>query len=320
MNERYWLILEKSDKTRTSKGIDGYRDKTGESYQYDSLVPNHKRLGSGDFVVLRKEDDILGVGRIGEIQQKADVKVHRRCPKCRSTDIRERITKKPTWKCGKCAHEFAEPEESRFEIQSFVAAMESFSRLNSPPSVSAVKRCAIAGDGLASQLSILELDRQKIQTLLEGVAALPPLQARTDVKGGQGFGLSYAERVQVEWRAMQVARELYEQRGWDVVDTSASHPYDLYATQQGAQRFIEVKGTTGQGESIMLTNGEVKHAQCNASCCALVVVSGITLVESEGIWSASGGRVTTHQDLWKLDETRLQATEFRYSIAGKGSM
>ena len=44
MNPRYWLLLEKSDATRISKGIDGYRDVTGEVYHYDSLVPNHRQL------------------------------------------------------------------------------------------------------------------------------------------------------------------------------------------------------------------------------------------------------------------------------------
>jgi hypothetical protein len=42
----YWLLLEKSNETRISKGIDGYQDQTGESYQYDSLVPNHKNITS----------------------------------------------------------------------------------------------------------------------------------------------------------------------------------------------------------------------------------------------------------------------------------
>ena len=69
MNGRYWLLLEKSDDTRISKGIDGYQDKTGESYHYDSLVPNHKQLGTDDYVVLRKENEILGIGRVSSIVQ-----------------------------------------------------------------------------------------------------------------------------------------------------------------------------------------------------------------------------------------------------------
>ena len=75
MNRNYWLLLEKSDETRISKGIEGYQDKTGESYQYDSLVPNHKNLATGDFVVLRKENEILGIGKIADISESADVKI-----------------------------------------------------------------------------------------------------------------------------------------------------------------------------------------------------------------------------------------------------
>lgn len=317
MENRYWLLLEKSDETRISKGIDGYQDKTGESYNYDNLVPNHKQLSSGDFVVIRKENEILGVGRVGKISQYADTKIHRRCPACRSTDTRERITKNPKWKCGKCAHQFEEPEESIVEVESFTATIEDFARLNSPPLVPDVKRCANQGDGIASQLSILELDPAKIQTLIEALA--PSLSSRTEAprKIGQGFGLSQVERKQVELRAMRVARELYERQGWTLVDTSSSYPFDLYATRQGEQRFIEVKGTTGEGLSIMLTNGEVRHVKQHKRFCALVIVSGIELNECDGSWIALGGHVTTHEDPWLLDESGLEATEYRYSIQQK---
>jgi hypothetical protein len=120
----HWLLLEKSDETRISKGIDGYQDQTGEFYQYDSLVPNHKNITSGDYVVLRKENEILGVGEIGTISEDTDAKIHRRCPECHSTDIRERIRKIPKWKCGKCSHEFSEPQETIVEVRTFAAMRE----------------------------------------------------------------------------------------------------------------------------------------------------------------------------------------------------
>ena len=86
MSKNYWLLLEKSDETRISKGIDGYQDQTGESYQYDSFVPNHKNLAKGDSVVLRKENEILGVGKISAISEGIDAKIHRRSPA--ETDMR----------------------------------------------------------------------------------------------------------------------------------------------------------------------------------------------------------------------------------------
>lgn len=315
MSNRYWLLLEKSDETRISKGIDGYQDKTGELYCYDSLVPNHRQLDRGDCVVLRKEDDILGVGRVASISESPDAKIHRRCPKCRSTDIRERRTRTPKWKCGKCANEFSEPEETTVPVRSFKAHIENFTRLNSPPSVSEVKHCVTEGDGASSQLSILELDPRKIQTLLEGTTPSSSSQTNASGKNGQGFGLSQTERKQVELRAMRVARELYESNGWKVVDTSGSHPYDLLATLEGLQRFIEVKGTVGEGNSIILTHGEVKHVRQHRRDSALVVVSRIVLTDSEGGCVASGGEIRIQADPWVIDELRLEPTEYRYAIA-----
>ena len=92
-DEKYWLLLAKSDDTRISKGIDSYQDETGEVYRYDSLVGNHKQLSKGDVIVLRKEDQIIGLGQIESISSTKSSKEHRRCPGCNSPDIRERKNK-----------------------------------------------------------------------------------------------------------------------------------------------------------------------------------------------------------------------------------
>jgi ribosomal protein L37AE/L43A len=314
MNRNYWLLLEKSDETRISKGIEGYQDKTGESYQYDSLVPNHKNLATGDFVVLRKENEILGIGKIADISESADVKIHRRCPECHSTDVRERTTKQPAWKCGKCSHEFLEPEETIAEVRSYVATINGFTRLNAPPSVINVKRCAIADKGESSQLSMLPLDSVKVHTLLEGIAPSPSSRGSAVGAEGQGFGLSQAERKAVELLAMRVARRLYESRGWRVVDKSSSSPFDFLATKESEERFVEVKGTTGKGHSVILTHGEVEHVRNNKKASALVIVSGIILTHSNEIWHASGETVSTHEDPWVIDVTSLKATQYRYEV------
>ena len=310
----YWLLLEKSDETRVSKSIDGYRDATGEFYNYDSLVPNYLNVETGDFAVLRKESQIIGVGTIGKILKTTSDKIHRRCPKCDSTDIRERATKKPKWKCGKCAEEFLDPKETRVEVSSFVATIKNFTQLNSPPSVKAVKMCAESGDGLNSQLSMLRLDRIKTQTLFEGIDPSPSSQSPTSGSSGQGFGLSQKERRSVELRAMQVARAFYEDDGWVVVDKSSSQPFDLLATKGDTKRFVEVKGTTGEGQSVILTHGEVNHVRSNGRNSALVIVSGIVLEENNGEWQALGGSITSFKDPWILNEINLSATQYRYEI------
>lgn len=310
----YWLLLEKSDATRISKGIDGYRDSTGEFYHYDSFVPNHLNVARGDFVIIRKERDIVGVGTIRDITETDGIKTHRRCPKCDLTDIRERSTKQPKWKCGGCAEEFSEPRETISPVRSFVAFINDFSRLNAPPSVKAVKMCAANGDGTNSQLSMLALDPAKVQTLFEGVSLSPSPRSPVMEASGQGFGLSQVERKAVELQAMQIACALYEDSGWKVVDTSLSNPFDLLATKGSEERFIEVKGTTGKGLSVILTHGEVQHIRSHPKSSALVIVSDIVLEKSDGSWQAVGGEVTSHEDPWRLLSENLSPTQYRYEI------
>ena len=162
MAVKWWLLLEKSDQTRVSQGIDGYRDETGRSYHYDSLVPNHKRLEAGDMVVIRKEDQIIGTGRIDSISVPKAIKTHRRCPSCMSTDIRERLTRQPKWKYGRCANEFKQPKETKAPVDSFLATIKG---LKAAPSVRELKACAFSGNGEKLQNSMIELDPNKLARL-----------------------------------------------------------------------------------------------------------------------------------------------------------
>jgi ribosomal protein L37AE/L43A len=311
---KYWLLLEKSDETRISKGIDGYRDLTGELYQYDSLVPNYKQVSTGDVVVLRKESDIIGIGMVGEISAHPDSKTHRRCPTCNSTDIRERRHKTPCWKCGQCRLEFTTPVTTNERVLSFVATIRSFTRLSAPPSVKAVKNCALSENGLASQLSMIQLDPTKIQTLLEGLDPMPSSRSVLIDPSPHGVGFSRLERQAVERRAIEVTHELYERAGWRVIDQSLSHPFELLATRDATERFIKVRGSTGAGQAVSLTQGDVAYVRGHPESSALVVVSGIVLKRADETWTGYGGVITTHRDPWVLIDTSLQATGYRYSV------
>ena len=240
--------------------------------------------------------------------------MHRRCPGCGSTDIRERSTKSPRWKCGKCSKEFIEPNESKDEVRSYTAQIQGFARLSDSPSVQAVKSCASKGNGSSSQLSILKLDTDKIMTLLEGTEILPAPREGKHELSGQGLGLSQEERKAVELWAMTRAHNLYEEKGWTVVDKSETHPFDLLATRDFKKRFVEVKGTTGKGHTILVTQGEVKHALRHTEESAIVVVSQIHLRKVGSNWNASGGTISTHHDPWIITESRLQPTQFRYDV------
>ena len=57
------------------------------------------------------------------------------------------------------------------------------------------------------------------------------------------------------------ASEHYSDLGWSVGDVSLSESYDLRCTRQGEELHVEVKGTTSQGERVLLTRNEVAHAR-----------------------------------------------------------
>ena len=307
---RIWLILEKSDETRVSGSIESYKDRTGEVYNYDSLVPNYTNLSEADFIIIRKENDILGLGRISTIKSAVSIKTHKRCPSCNTTDIRTRKDKVPQWKCGKCKVEFIKPIETKTDVTKYTADIIDFNKFDLPPSVSQVKSCALKGDGLKSQNSIMELALKKVTNLLS--IDLKDIENKEKPSSGQGINLSYKERRVIELRAMSIAHDLYTKDGWTLVDTSNSRPYDFRANKGKEIRFIEVKGTTGDGASVILTHGEVNHVSKNPTASALVVVSKIDLDRSDKDPIVSGGEVSLHMDPWFIDDNLLTPTQFRY--------
>lgn len=107
--------------------------------------------------------------------------------------------------------------------------------------------------------------------------------------GRQGFHRSAVARRAVEAQAMQIARDLLVEQGWDVEDVSTRRCYDLHCTRGAATLFVEVKGTTSAGEEIMLTAGEVAFAIRHRQDMMLIVVVQIELGERDGDASASGG-------------------------------
>lgn len=116
--------------------------------------------------------------------------------------------------------------------------------------------------------------------------------ARAAGGGRQGFMRSTPAKLAVEARAMEVARGLLSDRDWDVEDVSTRQCYDLHCERGGETMFVEVKGTTGTGDEVQLTAGEVAFAVRNRPAMMLIVVSGIALEEHDGKAVATGGRAT----------------------------
>ena len=142
----------------------------------------------------------------------------------------------------------------------------------------------------------------------EEITATEQLRHRSKRTSGQGFGLSAEERRAVENHAMSVAKQ-YLQQHWDRVhDVSANASFD-FLCQSGAQELrVEVKGTTGTGEKVILTRGEVREAE--EPNYAMFVVTEIQLGRSEPSSSKAYGGKCTCFSPWQLAAHQLEPISY----------
>src|ERR1035437_2571659 len=92
---------------------------------------------------------------------------------------------------------------------------------------------------------------------------------------GQAWSGSAAGRKAIESYAMDLAVRHYASLWREVLDVSATQPFDLLCREGDRELRVEVKGTASLGLSVLLTRNEVRHAQANNDRVALFVVSNI---------------------------------------------
>lgn len=145
----------------------------------------------------------------------------------------------------------------------------------------------------------------------------------TDRPRGQGFLADAKRRKAIEDRAVQVAMDRYRQEyGADVEirDTGASHPYDLELCPDGLTIRVEVKGTTGLGDTVILTRGEVDNANNQKTGdyrVDFVLVTNIAVTKEFGAYQADGGNVSVWEKGWMPGEHNMEPTQYRYSVPKK---
>jgi hypothetical protein len=123
---------------------------------------------------------------------------------------------------------------------------------------------------------------------------------------GEGWGLSAPERDAVERHAMEAAREHYAERFRRVEDVSRNRPYDLHCTSDDGVRHVVVRGTTGGPETVLLTQGEVRHAVQAYPHVALFVLHGVALSAGpDGQPVASGGQALVLEP-WDIREHEIE--------------
>jgi hypothetical protein len=135
---------------------------------------------------------------------------------------------------------------------------------------------------------------------------------KSATKSGQGFNLTGQHRKAVELHAMQIARTHLESEGWTVEDTSSTKPYDFHCTRGDVELFVEVKGTTSLGTSVLLTRNEVEHHKSVHPQNALAVVARIDL-SGPGKNMASGGQLHFVSP-WRIIDEDLKVLAYTYSV------
>lgn len=127
----------------------------------------------------------------------------------------------------------------------------------------------------------------------------------------QGRQLNEKVRKLIEITAEDRAEEYYVALGWSVERVGAKKlGYDLRCKKDLEELHVEVKGTTGKGQEVILTPNEVNHCK-KYPAMGLVIVSRIVVAEDETV--ADSGEMLI-LDPWHIDETRLTPSEYSYRV------
>ncbi|MES2641041.1 MAG: HNH endonuclease signature motif containing protein [Myxococcota bacterium] len=115
-----WLMLSISE-GREHAGNRGYDDDPAVRYSWDSTVANHGAPKPGDVIALWDSEVLLGVSVIEVIEEADGQKERLRCPKCRSTGIKERQKTRPRYRCYQegCLAEFDEPAVEWIDVHTY---------------------------------------------------------------------------------------------------------------------------------------------------------------------------------------------------------
>jgi len=129
---------------------------------------------------------------------------------------------------------------------------------------------------------------------------------------GQAWSGSAEGRMAIESYAMDLAIRHYASKWQEVLDVSATKPFDLLCREGDRELRVEVKGTTSLGLSVLLTRNEVRHAQENNDCVALFVVASIVANAS----GCTGGTIHVFEP-WDISQDELEPVAFECRLHGQ---
>lgn len=169
-----------------------------------------------------------------------------------------------------------------------------------------------AMDALIGQQSPTVLSRDSVEEAERQVVAAAGRPRKSHK--GQGFSVDQQVKVAVETYAMNEALLHYSSLG-KVTNTSRTESFDYVVEIEGVAWHVEVKGTTGDPQEILLTPNEVQHAM-EYSHVALFVLSNITVSrDDQGEITTSGGNASVLHP-WSLDQSLLSPIGYKYRLSG----
>ena len=128
----------------------------------------------------------------------------------------------------------------------------------------------------------------------------------------RAYRLSAEQRRSIEQRAMHLAELYLRKQGWtSVVDTSAGNPFDFHCTNSKTEIWVEVKGTTSPGSSVVLTRNEVEHHRSVHPRSSLIIVHGIRLTGKNRSVANEGTLIEIRP--WSIRAADLNPIGFDYT-------
>jgi hypothetical protein len=128
------------------------------------------------------------------------------------------------------------------------------------------------------------------------------------------FGRDPERNRVVERRAVDVSSDWLRGKGWSVVSREKDNVgFDLECRLDDSLLHVEVKGTSGTGDEVLVSRNEVRFAQENPETAALFIVAEIRITsDAEGLPQADGGDLI-HSGKWTNLQNGLTPTGFTYA-------
>ncbi len=155
-----------------------------------------------------------------------------------------------------------------------------------------------------------KLEEPEIEEVIEAVSRAA---GKRRPSAGQGFQVPPKHRRALEQAAMQTATDYFENLNWDVEDVSLRKSYDLRCTKGQEEIHVEVKGTTSEGEQVLLTPNEVRHAREYYPNVVLFIVSKLNITTKDDTIEVHDGNIEILWP-WRVEDTDLTPIGYTYRV------